>query len=109
MPRMPNSKPDKVVLPSEDNHLRIRYEVPLTWLLSGAVFLACQAAVLSFSAQRQGELIAALTDSQRQLGSEVRGLRDAQTPRDLKDQQHDFQLADHERRLLGIEARALKK
>ena len=94
------SKPPEVV---DDNRLRVRYEVPLVWLLSGAVFLACQAALVYFSVQRQGELIAGLTESQKELTKQVTALREQQAPRDLKDAQHDFTLQDHDRRLLVLE------
>ena len=99
---MPDQTPLEV---AEDNRIRVRYEVPLTWLLSGAVFLACQAALVYFSVQRQGELIAALTESQKDLTQQVRALREQQAPRDLKDAQHDFLLQDHERRILAIEGK----
>lgn len=92
----------------DDNRLRVRYEVPLTWLLSGAVFLACQAALVYFSVQRQGELITGLTESQRELTKEVSAMRAQQGPRDLKDAQHDFALQDHDRRLLLLEGAARK-
>lgn len=77
--------------------LRIKYEVPLPWLIGGVVFIAGQAATVWFSQQ-------SLTESNRDLVQQIRSLSVQLNGKDIKDVQHDLQLADHERRMLAIEA-----
>lgn len=70
--------------------------LPLYWLLTVLAAFFGLAATIYFSVQRQGELIQAMT-------VEVKQLTTAVSQSSIKDAEHDFRLADHERRLQAIE------
>lgn len=78
--------------------LPILRTIPLTWLLTAMAGFIGQAAIVYFSVQRQGELIQALTVEVKQLNANA-------TTGGLKDAEHDFRLADHERRIQTLEVR----
>lgn len=90
--------------PYDDARVRMKYEVPLTWLLGVMAVIVGQAAAVYFAQQRQGELIVILAESNRELAAQVRVLSVLLNNKDIKDVQHDLQLADHDRRLLSIES-----
>lgn len=92
--------------PADNDRLRIKYEVPLTWLLGVVGFMLAQAAMMYYGQQRQGELIVALTTSNTELATQIKALSAQLSTKDLKDVQHDFQLLDHERRIVNLESMA---
>lgn len=89
----------------DESKIRIRWEVPLPWLLGGALFLGGQAAILYFGQIRQGELIAEQSSKITDMTKQVRDLNTLIGSNNLKDVEHDLKLADHERRMIVLEAR----
>lgn len=103
----------------QDGGFRVRWEVPLPWLISGMVLICAQAAIVYFGQIRQGELqqeqaiaIKELRLEQsasiKELTRQVRELSQIITINNVKDVEHDLKLADHDRRLTLIEGRYLR-
>ena len=86
--------------------IRIKWEVPLPWLISGAVLMFIQAMFLYFGQIRLGELQVEQSVSIKELAKKVGELSVLIGSNNLKDVEHDLKLADHERRMQSLEARS---
>lgn len=95
--------------PSRTEFVRVKWEVPLPWLISGAIFLAGQAAVVYFGQVRQGELITEQSVMIKDLTRQFRDLNTLISSNNLKDVQHDMMLADLVRRVHNIETTQLSR
>ena len=80
----------------DDGPVTITRAIPLTWVLSVLAAIVAQAAVVYFTQQRQGELLQAMAIELKQVSTTV-------SNSGTKDVEHDFRLADHERRLQALE------
>jgi hypothetical protein len=90
--------------PDGPQGLRIRWEVPLPWLIGGIVVICVQAAIVYFAQVRQGELLAEQSITIRELLKQVKEINLLITSGNLKDVEHDLKISDHERRLNYVEA-----
>lgn len=83
---------------SDDPPVKITREIPLPWLVGIVAIGVFQAILIWFNQQAQTEQI-------KTLGSDVRALSVDIGAKNLKDVEHDLKLSDHERRIVGLEAR----
>lgn len=100
---MPEANPD-----AADSGIRIRWEVPLPWLISGMALICAQAAVVYFGQVRQGELQQSQSIAIKEMTKEMRDLNSLITSNNVKDVEHDLKLADHDRRIQAVEVRAMR-
>lgn len=89
-----------------ESRIRIRWEVPLPWLVGGLIVICVQAAIVYFGQIRQGEIQQEQNVSIKELVKQVRELNTLIISNNVKDVEHDFKLIDHERRLASLESRA---
>lgn len=100
-----NQEPHDMTHIRADDHppLKVTREIPLPWLIGivGAGFL--QATLVYYKQDDQTKQISALSAEVRQLSVDI-------GTKNLKDVEHDLKIADHERRILSLEAaRAIGK
>jgi hypothetical protein len=79
--------------------LKVNRDIPLPWLIGGAVFLIAQAVTLIGGQQQQASNIKELT-------TELKELRSAAVAGGLKNVEFDLKITDHERRLQTLERKA---
>lgn len=95
---------------NDPSPMKITREIPLPWLIGIIAAGFLQAALMYFKQESQGEAIAKLTNTQtdeiKKLTAEVRQLSVDIGAKNLKDVEHDLKIADHERRILTLEARS---
>lgn len=94
---------------ANDPPMKITREIPLPWLIGIVAAGFLQATLMYFKQEAQGEAITKLTTTQtlaiEKLTAEVRQLSTDIGAKNLKDVEHDLKIADHERRVLTLEAR----
>ena len=94
---------------SDDPPVKITREIPLPWLVGIVAAGFLQAALMYFKQETQGAAIEKLSLSQteeiRKLSTQVQQLSTDIGTKNLKDVEHDLKIADHERRVLSLEAR----
>jgi len=92
----------------EVSPIRIKWEVPLPWLLGAMFVIVGQAIGVYFSQQRQGEMLVEQMAAQKELLRQVKDLSMMISSNNVKDVEHDMKIADHERRLQAYELRQSK-
>jgi hypothetical protein len=95
-------------LDCQDSPLRIKWEVPLPWLIGGIVLICFQSAVVYFGQIRQGELILDQSAKIAELSKKLGEVSTLIGTNNVKDVEHDLKLADHERRLQIAEMRSVR-
>lgn len=103
MPHRSATEQPQDVWTDKPEGLRVKYEVPLTWLLGVLGIILAQAATLYFGQQRQGDAILALSASNRDLVEQIKVLSSQVASKDLKDLQHDMEITALTRRMDKIE------
>lgn len=88
--------------------LKVSREIPLIWLVGIIAAGFGQAAIIYFNQQRQGELLVEIRAENRaatqDLGAKVTQLSNDIGVKNLKDVEHDLNIADLQRRTLALEA-----
>lgn len=83
---------------SPQSRWRISKDIPVVWLLGGAV-----AVVLSFAQTYAGQL--RVIEKINEMSITLNTLSAQAGKKDMKDVEHDLRISDHERRLLVLEQR----
>lgn len=88
-----------------DAPIKVTREIPLWGLLCVIGALAGQAVTMYYSLERQADKQRDQTEAIKVLAGKIDRLAEDNNARAAKDNEHDWKLADHERRIQAIELR----
>lgn len=94
---------------SDTSPVRIKWEVPLPWLLGVLAIIVAQAGIVYFGQIRQAEILVEQGATIKDVLRQVRDLSALISSNNVKDVEHDMKIADHERRLQAAEFRELQR
>lgn len=94
---------------SEKSPVRIKWEVPLPWLLGVLAIIVGQAGIVYFGQIRQAEILVEQSSAIKDVLRQVRELNSLISSNNVKDVEHDMKIADHERRMQAAEFREMQR